>query len=155
IVARLNLTSVVTAQRIESGVVTLDQVTDALTGTVAAPLKPVARFDRIVTALNAPPQLGDFTIVAEGITPKRSLLSFTPPGSPDSTEATAFRAAASAHQNYLTQFSTVPSFAQFAPMNIGATKEPLLQSLDPVKTIKARVQHSLEISGPTEFAGDP
>ncbi|HET9533256.1 MAG TPA: hypothetical protein VFQ92_23070 [Blastocatellia bacterium] len=157
IVARLNtFTSAVTAQRSESGVVTLNQVTDALTGTVAPQLKPVARFDRILGALNTAPKLGDFTIVPEGVTPKRSLLSFTPPGSPDSDKALAFRAAATAHQNYLTQASIVSSsFALFSPMDMRTTKEPLLESIDPEKTIKARVQASLEISGPAEIAGDP
>jgi hypothetical protein len=155
-VAKLNtLALVVTAQRSESGVVPLDQVTDSLAGTVAAQLKPIARFDRIITALSTSPKLGDFTIASEGVTPKRNLLSFTPPGSPDSAEALAFREAATAHQNYLAQASIVPTFAQFAPMNMGTTKEPLLQSIDPAKTIKARVQASLEISGPSEIAGDP
>src|SRR5262245_11085146 len=157
IVARLNIfMSVVTAQQGDTGLVTLDQVTDALTGTVAPQLKSVARFDRILAALNTAPKLGDFAILPEGFTPKRSLLSFTPPGSTDSAEASEFRAAASAHQNYLTQAATVPSsFAQLAPMNMQTMKEPLLRSIDPEKTIKARVQHSLEISGPTEIAGDP
>ena len=154
IVARLNrFMSFATAPRL--GAVTLDQVTDALVGTVAEQLKPVARFNRILTALNTSPKLGDFTIAPENVTPKRNLLSFTPPGSPDSAEALAFRAAATAHQNYLTQASIVPSFAQLAPINLGTTKEPLLQSIDPQRTIKARVQASLDISGPSEIAGDP
>jgi hypothetical protein len=135
------------------GAVTIDQVTDALSGPVAEPLKPVARFGRILTALNTSPRLGDFTIAPEGV--KRNLLSFTPPGSSDSGEALAFRAAATAHQNYLTQASTVPIFARLAPIDMGMTKEPLLQSIDPKRTIKARVQASVEISGPQEIAGDP
>ena len=49
----------------------------------------------------------------------------------------------------------VPSFAPIAPINMGTTKGPLLQSIDPQKTIKVRVQASLDISGPTEIAGDP
>src|SRR5262249_7493342 len=74
--------------------VTLDQVTDSLVGTVADPLKPVARFNRILTALNSSPKLNDFTIAPENVSPKRNLLSFTPPSSSDSPEATVFRAAA-------------------------------------------------------------
>jgi hypothetical protein len=154
IVASLNqFISFAAASRV--GAVTLDQVTDSLVGAVADQLKPVARFDRILTALNTSPRLGDFTIVDENVTPKRNLLSFTPPGSPDSSEALAFRAAATAHQNYLAQASIAPSFAHFAPMNMGKTKEPLLQSIDPQRTLKARVQASLEISGPSEIDGDP
>src|SRR5215813_1361828 len=135
------------------GALIIDQVTAALAGTVAEQLKPVARFDRILTALNTSPRLGDFTIAPEGV--KRNLLSFTPPGSADSPEALAFRAAATAHQNYLAQASIVPSFARLAPIDMRTTKEPLLQSIDPQRTIKARVQASVEISGPQEIAGDP
>jgi hypothetical protein len=135
------------------GAVIIDQVTDALVGAVAEPLKPIARFSRILTALSTAPKLGDFSIAAEGV--KRSLLSFTPRAASDSPEALAFRAAASAHQNYLAQASIVPSFARLAPIDMSTTREPLLQSIKPERTIKARVQASLEISGPQEIGGDP
>lgn len=156
ILTRLNtFKSAFTAQRSVTGLVTLDQVTDALTATVATQLKPVARFDRTLNALNTAPKLGDFTIVPEGFTPKRNLLSFTPPGSPDSAEALAFRAAATAHQDYLTRAAAAPSsLTPFSPIDMRATKGPLLKSINPEKTIKARVQASLEISGPAEIAGD-
>ena len=154
IVAKLNrFVSFVLTPR--PAAVTLDQVTDTLIGTAAAPLKPVARVDRILTALGTSPKLGDFTIAPENVSPKRNLLSFTPPGSSDNAEAAAFRAAATAHQNYLAQAGLSPSFAPIAPINMGTTKGPLLQSIDPQKTIKVRVQASLDISGPTEIAGDP
>ncbi|HJZ69363.1 MAG TPA: hypothetical protein VKF81_14665, partial [Blastocatellia bacterium] len=135
-------------------VVTLDQVTDSLLGAVADQLKPVVRFDRILTALNTSPKLIDFTIAPENASPKRNLLSFTPPSSSDSPEAALFRAAAIAHQNYLEQASIVPSLAPIAPINMGTTKQPLLQSIDPQRTIKVRVQASLRITGPAEIAGD-
>lgn len=156
ILATLNtLTPIVTAQRSAGDLVTLDQVTDALTGTVAPQLKPIARFDRILTALKTAPKLGDFTIAPEG-SAKRGLLSFKPPGSPDSAEAAAFREAAAAHQNYLAQAAiSSSSFSLFGPINMQATKEPLLRSIDPERTIKTRVQFSLDISGPDEIAGDP
>src|SRR5262249_26460639 len=53
-------------------VVTLDQVTDSLLGAVADQLKPVVRFDRILTALNTSPKLIDFTIAPENVSPKRN-----------------------------------------------------------------------------------
>ena len=99
------------------GAVTIDQVTDSMAGTVAEQLKPFARFNRILNTLSTSPKLGDFTIAPEGS--KRNLMSFTPPGSSDSVEALAFRAAATAHQNYLAQASIVTSVAQLAPINMG------------------------------------
>lgn len=157
IVAQLNTSApVVAARRIEGGLVTINQVTEAQTGPSATQLKQGVHFDRIFNALMTAPQLGDFTIVAEGLAPKRSLLTFTPPGSPDSAEARAFRDAAKAHQSYLIQSTTVPFLlAPPSPLDMPTTRETLLRSVDPEKTITARVRASLGISGGAEAGGDP
>jgi hypothetical protein len=157
IVAHLNtLTPIVTAQRIEAGLVTLNQITDNQTGTLATQLKQVVRFDRIFNALMTAPKLSDFTIVAEGFTPKRNLLSFTPSASSDNAAALAFREAAKAHQSYIIQSTITPFLvAPPPPMNMSTTKQMLLKSVDPEKTITARVQASLEIASDAETNGDP
>lgn len=164
IVARLNTsTSIVADQRIEAGLVTLDQVTQAQTGTHAAQLKQTVYFDRIFNALTTAPRLRDFTIVDEGVPLKRNLLSFTFPGAATDNAASpaflAFRDAAKAHQTYLMQSSLSPaSIAPEAtplPMNLSATQRAFLESVSPEKTITARVEASLEIAGGTGTTGDP
>ena len=157
IVAQLNtFTPIVAAQRNEAGLVTIDHVSDDQTGAFAAQLKQTVRFDRILNALMTAPQLGDFKIVAEGFTPKRSLVTFTPPGSPDSTEAVAFREAAKAHQSYLTQTAIMPFLtAPSSLMEMSKTRAAVLQSVNPEMTIKTRVQESLGIAAGAETGGDP
>ena len=152
IVDRLNSTTSVSLLRREAGLVTVNQVADQ----GGRGLEQTIRFENASSSLNTAPQLDDFKIVAEGFVPKRSLLDFTP-GSHDSSDAQAFRKAAKAHQAYLVQeaftsFSTVP-----APrMNLSDTKGALLQSINPEKTINARVQASLSIANGAEPPGsDP
>jgi hypothetical protein len=66
-----------------------------------------------------------------------------------------FRALATAHTEYLTQRALI-SFKTFpAPLDMSGTKTALLQSVDPEKTIKARMQASLVISGDAAPGGDP
>ena len=156
IVAKLNtFTPIVAMQRTEGGLVTLNQVTDSQTGTVAPQLKQVAIFDRILNALGTAPELGDFRIVPEGVTPPRSLMSFTPPGSPNSEDAKKFREAAREHHSALIQNSIQPiGLTLSSIMDMKTTREPLLRSLDPEKTITARVKKSLEISQ-TMTVSDP
>jgi hypothetical protein len=154
----LTLAPIIAFQRTEGGVVTLNQVTDEQTGTASTQLKQVVRFDRILDALTTAPQLGDFSIVPEGFTPKRNLLSFNPPGSPDSDDAKNFREAAKALQNYLTQSSTGGGSSQLtrlSPIDMRETRDALIRSINPERTITARVQKSLEISGELLTGGDP
>lgn len=160
-VAQLNtLTPIVPVQKIEAGLVTINQVTEAQTGTTATQFKQTVQFNRIINALATAPRLRDFTIAAEGITPKRTLVSFTPPATApiDSAEAIAFRNAATAHQNYLIQSSSVPAsvvLSALLPMDIPTTREQLLESVNPEKTIPARVQASLIMPDDAETTGDP
>jgi hypothetical protein len=159
--AQLNtLTPVVAVQKIEAGLVTLNQVTEAQTGTTATQFKQIVQFNRIINALAMPLRLRDFTIAAEGITPKRTLLSITPPAptSSDSVDAIAFRNASTAHQNYLMQSSSVPAslvLPTLLPIDIPTTREQLLESIDPEKTIPARVQASLVMPDDAATSGDP
>lgn len=156
IVAQLNtLVSVVSVTRIDAGLTTLDQVTDSLSGAVAAPLKPLARFDRITTALTTAPQLGDFTIAPEGT--KRSLMSFNPPGSTDNAVASAFKDAARAHQAYVAQATGAPSspVVLSSPIDMGTTKTALLASMNPVKTIVARIKATMDVQSTSGTAVDP
>lgn len=160
IVTQLNtFGSPVAARRTEAGQVTLDQVTDALTGTQATQLKQIARFDKIRNALDTAPFLRDFTFVGEGFTPKRNLLSFAPPpplATADNAAADAFRKAARAHQSYLSQDSVVLSASPFwSSMNLTATQEAVLRSVDPENTITARVQAARAAAGDAEAPADP
>jgi hypothetical protein len=118
-------------------------------------LKQAVRFEKISKAITATPRLGDFKIAPEGVTPKRSLLSFTPGAQVDNTEAADFRSAATAHQNFVAVSTVVASLVLSArPMDMKDTKKALLESVDPEKTIAARVEASVKISGPTEINGD-
>ncbi|HEU4386421.1 MAG TPA: hypothetical protein VFV34_01400, partial [Blastocatellia bacterium] len=161
IVTQLNAFGpVVALQRIEAGLVTIDQVTDALTGTLATQLKQIARFDKIRNALDTAPRLADFTIVDEGFTPKRNLLSFTPPpplATADNLAADAFRRAAIAHQSYLSQDSVAGSFLlpPLLSMNLSSTQLAVLSSVNPERTITARVLASLPPGGEAETPGNP
>lgn len=152
IVDKLNTTTFVSLLRREAGLVRVNQVSDQ----GGRGLEQTIRFENASSSLNTAPQLDDFKIVAEGFVPKRSLLDFTP-GSHDSSDAQAFRKAAKAHQAYLVQeaftsFSTVPA----PQMNLSDTKGALLQSINPEKTINARVQASLSIANGAEPPGsDP
>ncbi|MGH8264569.1 MAG: hypothetical protein ACRET4_13905, partial [Steroidobacteraceae bacterium] len=156
IVTKLNSGTIVQPQKQEAGLVTLNQVSDNHSGTLAEQLKQTVRFERATNALNATPALGDFKVAPEGVVPKRSLLDFKPGLSADSPDALAFRNAARDHQAYLQQaFLSLMIFPAPVRMNLGDTKEHLLQSVNPEKTINARIQASLRIAGSPEPNGDP
>jgi hypothetical protein len=155
IVAKLNTTTIVQLHKQDAGLVTINQVTDDPGGAFAGPLKQTVRFENAAHALDATPALSDFRVVPEGA-PKRSLLDFTPGLAPDSADGQAFRNAAKEHQAYLQNaFMSLLTFPTLARMNLGDTKAQLLQSVDPEKTIKARVQASLKIAGAAEPRADP
>ncbi len=156
IVAKLNTTSIVQLQKKEAGLVTINQVSDNQSGTFAGQIKQTVRFENAVTALDATPPLGDFTVTPEGA-PKRSLLDFAPAQPADNADAQAFRNAAKAHQAYLQNAFASLTTSSLEPvrMNLVDTKAQLLQSVNPEKTISARVQASLFIAGGTESRADP
>ena len=155
IVTKLNTTSVVQLQKKEAGLVTINQVSDNQSGTLAGQIKQTVRFENAGNALDTTPPLGDFTVVPEGA-PKRSLLDFQPAQPADSANAQAFRNAAKAHQAYLQNvFTSVTTSPAFVRMNLADTKAQLLQSVNPEKTINARVHASLIIAGGTESRADP
>jgi hypothetical protein len=155
IVAKLNTTSIVPLEKKEAGLVTLNQVSDNQSGTFAGQIKQTVRFENATNALETTPPLSDFKIVPEDA-PLRTLLDFTPGLPANSADAQAFRNVAKEHQAYLekTFMSTATSTA-LVRMNLLATKAQLLQSVDPEKTISARVQASLIIAGGTESRADP
>jgi hypothetical protein len=140
-------------KRREAGLVTLDQVVDGLSGPPAAAFKATVRFERTSEALEAAPELSDFRVAPEGRV--RSLLDFKP-GLPASADARAFLNAAKAHQEYLAQKALI-SFKVFPapPLDLSKTRGALLQSIDPAKTITARVQASLRITGTAVSGDDP
>jgi hypothetical protein len=155
IVARLNTPSFLRLQRQEAGLVTIDQVSDDQSGALANALKQAVRFENVTNALDTTPKLGDFMIVAEGVPPKRNLLNFQP-GTSDSPDAREFREAAKTHQNYLEEVAFISLPTRLAPqMDLLATKVDLLESVDPEKTINARIQASLKIARPDQPGADP
>lgn len=153
LMAKLNtLIPLVSFQKQEAGLVTINQVSDQSTSFAAA-LREFVRFERVSKALDTAPQLGDFKVISEGS--GRSLLDFKP-GLPNSPDAQAFLNAAQAHQDYLVQQAFI-SFKTFPapPLDLPETKNALLASVNPEKTIKARVQASLSLTGAVEPGGDP
>jgi hypothetical protein len=147
IVAKLNTTSIVQPQKKEAGLVTINEVSDDPVGAFAGPLKQAIRFENVGNALDATPSLGDFKIVPEGA-PKRTLLDFTPGLPADSPDAQAFRNAAKEHYGYLQKaFLTPTAIPVLVRMDLVGTKAQVLESVNPERTISARVQASLVIAG--------
>ena len=73
----------------------------------------------------------------------------------DSTEAIEFRNAAKAHHKYLVQNALLPSQSVSAPtIDLSETRDALVKSLDPQKTIAARIKASLGITASTPADGD-
>lgn len=136
-VARVNTTFIVTPQRRSAGVVTIDDI--AVTGGGTSQ-DPNVRFLRIPSDIETAPTLGDFAVRREGLSPKLTLLAFTP-GLPDSPDLTAFRAAARAHQEYVSRaFPTLMIFPAPVSLDMPRAKGEVLQTLDPAKTIASRVR---------------
>jgi hypothetical protein len=157
IVARLNTSALVQPTQ-PAGLATIDQVSDQ----AIAGVKQSVRFENASQALDSGPQLGRFKIAAEGDanTVLSALFPMISGGSPvglaDNPDAQAFRSAAKAHMQYLTQRAFV-SFLTFPapPLDLPDTKAQLLRHLDPEITIAARVQASLSITGSTAPQSDP
>ena len=155
IVAKLNTTSIVPLEKKQAGLVTLNQVSDNQSGTFAGQIKQTVRFENATNALGTTPPLGDFKVLPEGA-PMRTLLDFMPGLPADNADAQAFRNAAKEHQSYLQKaFTSVTASAALVRMNLADTKLQLLQSVNPEKTIAARVRASLLIAGGAEARSDP
>ena len=142
IVTKLNTAIIIQPDRTKAGLVTIDEVSDNQSGIFAAQLKDVVRFQRVSRAIDAAPKLNDFKIVPEGSV--RSLLDFKPGFS---VEQQVFLNAAKLHQDYLVQQAFLSTMTFPAPsMDLSQTRNAVLQSVNPEKTIKARVQASLGAS---------
>ncbi len=156
-VAMLNSTVVVSFVKIEAGSETINQVSDQ--AGVFPQIKDAVRFEQLSNALNAGPQLGWFKIGAEGDTNFTALAALLPTGAgaplglSDNPDALAFRNTANETLAYLGHFFAIPDIVQ--PPTLSQTKDALLASLNPEKTIKARVQASLRIAPGAEPQGDP
>jgi hypothetical protein len=151
ILTKLNTSIIIQPERTEAGLVTIDKVSNNQSGIFAAQLKEIVRFQRVSKAIDTAPRLGDFKIVPEGSV--RSLLDFKPGSSVDQQ---VFLNAAKLHQDYLVQKAFLSTMIFPAPsMNLSQTKNAVLQSVNPEKTIKARVQASLGMAGALLPNGDP
>lgn len=139
--------------RLPDTVTTLSQVSQNQPAPAAAILKQTLAYERILPTLDSAPKLSNFTIVPEGS--KRNLLIFKP--GPDNPDAAMFRKVAKANQEQFAKLFAPPTTAAAAPLfnlfdvNI---KTRLLESVDPEKTIKARVEASLSTNG-NQPKGDP
>ena len=126
----------------QTGAVTMGQVSNALAGRPDLNLlKQSLQFERISTVINTAPQLGNFKIAAEGTLPNRTLLDF-PKDQPDSPDASMFRKLVKAQQDFVGQLFVPPKTTPPIAFNLFTSniKGRLLQSVDPEKTILARVQ---------------
>jgi hypothetical protein len=153
--ARMNTANTTALLTIRTTAININQISQAQTG-AASGLKPSVASERIIESLNAPPAptLKDFTVVPEA-SPRRNLLNFNLGA--DSRDADMFRKIAKAHHEQLAKLFAPPPTPTVSPINMFATgvKANLLRSVDPERTISARVHASLTPSAQTETAGDP
>lgn len=155
IMAKLNtVTPIVAFVKPPSGAVTLNQISDAQTGQFGTPLKQTVVFQRVTQAIDTAPRL-NFTIVPEGFVPKRSLMNFQPAAT-DSRDADMFRKLVKAQQDHLMKaFMSIKTAPAPQPDLFAAdSSAKLLRSVDPEKTIYARVQASQVLPAAAEPAGD-
>ena len=140
-------------------VTTLPETTTTLTlisqnqsAPAAGVLKQNVAYERILPALDSAPKLSNFTIAPEGT--KRNLLSFQPGA--DSNDAAMFRKVAKANQEEFAKLFAPSTTALAPPFNLFDVniKTKLLESVNPEKTITARVEASLSTNG-NQPKGDP
>lgn len=146
IIAKLSATTTLVAFEItQDSLVTLDRVSSNQTGQFGDPLKSVI-FSRVLSSITTASLIANFTIAPEGS--KRSLLNFAP-GPPDSRDADMFRKVVRAHQDHLAQvFRPIETAPAVRPNLFDATTNTsLLDSINPEKTIYARVRASEEFTG--------
>ncbi|HET6977870.1 MAG TPA: hypothetical protein VFI24_16180 [Pyrinomonadaceae bacterium] len=131
---------------------TLNLVSQSQTTPAANILKPTVAYERILPTLDSAPKLGNFTIAPEGT--KRNLLNFA--AGADSPDAAMFRKVAKANQEQFGKLFAAPATALAPVFNLFDVniKTKLLESVDPEKTITARVQAALSTNG-NQSNGDP
>ncbi len=158
IIAKLiTTTSVAAFESNQADVVTLDRVSNNQTGPSGTALKQTVVFARVSQAIASAPLLSNFNIAPEG--QKRTLLNFAP-GPPDSRDADMFRKVVKAHQDHLTQAFISIKTAPTLRTNLfdANTNSSLLESINPEKTIYARVRASEVLAGgpaPTDDRLEP
>ncbi len=137
------------------GLATIDRISQNQSGQFGTPLQQGVLFTRINQAIASTPPLADFKVVEEGVTPRRTLLNFKP-GPPDSNDAAMFRKVVKAHQDHLAKAFTSTETAPALAVNLFSkdTNTALLESVNPEKTIYARVKASQVIDDGTEPATD-
>lgn len=158
IVAKFStVTPLIAFQIKQTALVTLDRVSGVQAGEFGTPIKQAITFARIGQAIDTAPPLANFTIAPEGTTPPRSLLNFNP-GPPDSPDAAMFRKVVKAQLDHLTKafapaqaaFALAPQFNLFDK----DARASLLESVNPEKTIFARVSASQVVTGGVEPSDD-
>lgn len=134
---RLNTTRFVTLQKPEAGLVTAHAVFNQIPALADA-------VNHVVTMFNDAPPHNQFRMVPEG-----APIPAQPggPGQTDDNLAKVFRAAALAKENYLGSVFRTESFHPKKPVDFAATKEELLEKINPDETVVARVRASLQIEG--------
>ena len=131
---------------------TFNQVSQNQITPAAGILKQTIAYERILPTLDSAPKLSNFTVAPEGT--KRNLLNFA--SGPDSPDADMFRKVAKANQGQFAKLFAPPTTALAPAFNLFDVniKTRLLESVDPEKTIKARVEASL-LTGGNQPKGDP
>lgn len=153
VIAKLNTTtSIVPVQKKEAGMIILDKVAEGNFLGGAEMLKDFVRSLRILGELQAPPKMKHFNVVSEG-----TLLTLANilPGVIVSANEQVFVNAAIAHGQYFTQrlftsFITIPALSKLPD-----AKSALLDTLDPEKTINARVRAYSETTSGGSQNNDP
>lgn len=158
---------IVSPLRKEAGLATIDHISKQVEFQGADPttkknLATFLSFDRISDALTDAPPLNRFEISAEGDwatllkTFDQDPIPLPHPIEKDSPDARAFREAAKAHQEYLLEKAFPPTENVLTPLlDLSETNVSLLQSINPEKTIPARVQAALKLATGTPQTTDP
>lgn len=145
LVARMNVMSFVAPQRKEAGLLMLNKVSAEVP--LLAQNVTVAR-----SAIASAPPHNNFRVFPEGLrTPPQP----GGPGQTDGEDAKAFRNAVKAEQDYVQATFRMHMILFLQPVDLADTGEKLLRSVNPEKTITARVQASLTTKGNAPARNDP
>ncbi|HEU4794943.1 MAG TPA: hypothetical protein VFT02_04885, partial [Pyrinomonadaceae bacterium] len=123
--------------------------------TNVSPFKEIVTYERVLRSIDTAPKLADFRIAAENVTPKRNLLNFNPGN--DTPDAAMFRKVVKAHHEHLAKLFAPDDKPANAGLNFfnPQIKASLLRSVDPARTISARVLASLTTTGGDKPSEDP
>jgi len=148
--AKLSTTTIVPAQKKEAGLVTIDQVSDQTQLYLLT-----IRFSQAIQAFRAVERhLSKFKVATEDDT-KKLLAVFPAEEGLDSPDARAFRRATEAHQTYLAGVFRPTSTFLAQHIDLSDIKKILLPSLNPARTITARIRASLNTGDAANQDGDP